>query len=224
MKIEKATIIVFVAVTFIFGLLTNANANLIVNGSFETGPDPEPTGVLELPSGSTLVDGWEVSPDAVDYIGTCWLASDGERSLDLDNSDGFGGIEQTFETNVDEVYLVTFDMAGNPYRGLEDPFIKYMRVSAAGDSADFSFDTEGKGYPANMGWVTHDWQFTAISDSTTLEFYSLHTFDEGYSGACGPALDNVSVSVVHAPHSPEPATVALLGLGALSLLRRKRSV
>ena len=220
MKIEKTTILVFVAVTFIFGLLTNANANIIVNGSFEAGP--EPGDVIALPDGSTEIDGWEVSRDAVDYIGTCWLASEGDRSLDLDPSAGFGGIKQTFDTAPGVMYLVTFAMAGNPYRGFNDPYIKYMGVSAAGQSDDFAFDTEGKSYPSPMGWVTHDWQFTANDTSTTLEFYSLHTFDDGYSGYCGPALDNVSVSV-SVVHTPEPATLSLLGLGSLVWLRRRRA-
>ena len=219
MKIEKTTILIFVAVTFIFGLLTNANANLIVNGSFETGPNP---GVLIfLPSGSSAITGWEVSRDYIDYIGSYWDASDGERSLDLDDSTGFGGIKQTFSTTPGWIYKVTFDMSGNPYRGFGDPFIKHMGVSAAGQSAHFDFDTTGKSLPNNMGWLTKEWYFTADgSGSTTLEFYSLHTLSggeySGYSGWTGPALDNVSVV-------PEPATLSLLGLGSLVLLRKRRA-
>ena len=215
MKIEKTTILVFVAVTFISGLLTKANANLIVNGSFEVGPDP--VSWLTLSSGSTDIVGWEVTREGVDYKGTYWVASDGDRSLDLDNSPGFGGIMQTFTTTPGADYLVTFDMAANPWRGFDDPVIRYMRVevNAAGQSADFSFDVTGHNI-ASMGWATHSWQFTANSNSTTIEFYSLDTLQAGYSGNCGPTLDNVSVVV------PEPATVALLGLGALSLIHRRK--
>ena len=215
MKIGKTTILAFVAVTLIFGLLTKANANLILNGSFENGPDPG--AMITLPPGSTDIFGWEVTRDEIDYKGTFWDASDGGRSLDLDNSPGFGGIKQTFATTPGEVYTVTFDMSGNPYWDpqLNDPAIKYMRVEAAGRSADFSFTVFAGQWYDNMGWVTHSWQFTANSNSTTLEFYSLHT-SPPYSGWCGPVLDNVSVV-------PEPATVCLLGLGALSLLRKRRA-
>ena len=217
MKIEKTTILIFVAVTFIFGLLTNANANLIVNGSFEAGPDP---GVyITLPGGSTNIDGWEVTPDAIDYKGTYWVAFDGDRSLDLDNSEGFGGIEQTFLTTSGVEYLVTFAMAGNPYLGFGDPAMKHMGVSAAADYAEFSFDVTGHN-EQSMGWVTKYFQFEATSSSTTLEFYSLHSYAggeyPGYSGKCGPALDNVSVI-------PEPATLSLLGLGSLVWLRKRRA-
>jgi len=217
MKIEKTTILIFVAVTFIFGLLTNANANLIVNGSFEVGPDPGAS--VPLPNGSTAIAGWTVTREGVDYKGTYWKASDLNRSLDLDNSPGFGGIKQTFATIMGKDYAVTFDMAGNPYwdPNLNDPPIKYMGVEVAGQSAVFDFDVTGHDY-LNMGWVTRSWQVTAIGISTTIEFYSLDPVYGKYSGYCGPALDNVSVVEI-----PEPATMALLGLGALSLIRRKRS-
>ena len=216
MKIEKTTILIFVAVTFIFGLLTNANANLIVNGSFEVGPDPGAS--APLPNGSTAIAGWTVTREGVDYKGTYWKASDLNRSLDLDNSPGFGGIKQTFPTTSGVLYSVTFDIAGNPYREFGDPVMKYMGVEAAGQSAVFSFDATGHDY-LNMGWETRSWQFTAaIGISTTIEFYTLDSYAAGYSGYCGPVLDNVSVVEI-----PEPATMALLGLGALSLIRRKRS-
>jgi len=219
MKIEKTTILVFVAITFISGLFTKANTNLILNGSFEVGTNPGAT--IPLSNGSTAITGWEVTRGGIDYKGTYWVAFDGNRSLDLDNSPGFGGIMQTFATNAGQEYLVTFAMAGNPYwdQILNDPPIKYMRVEAAGDPADFSFNVTGHDYN-NMGWETRSWQFTADSNSTTIEFYSLDSSEgrySGYSGYCGPTLDNVSVSIV-----PEPATVCLLGLGALSLLRSSR--
>jgi len=181
MKVEKTTILIFVAVTFVFGLLTNANANLIVNGSFETGPDPGK--LITLPNGSTDIFGWTVAPDAVDYIGTLWVASDGGRSLDLDNSGGFGGIEQTFQTTPGVDYLVTFDMSGNPYRGFNDPPIKRMGVTAAGKSDIFLFDVlvEGNSY-VNMEWVTHSWQFTACDHSFFLQF---HVSIGNLIGTCG---------------------------------------
>ncbi len=218
MKIERTTILVFVVVTFISGLFTNANANLIVNGSFEVGPDPGPALYITLNPEATAITGWTVTREGIDYKGTFWQASDGVISLDLDSSPGFGGVMQTFATTPGVQYLATFDMAGNPYLGLGDPVDKHMRVAAAGQSADYSFDVTGHDFQ-NMGWETNSWWFTASGSSTTIEFYSLHDEYGGYSGAVGPTLDNVSVSMLV---SPEPTTLSLLGLGGFLLRRRKK--
>jgi hypothetical protein len=64
-----------------------------------------------------------------------------------------------------------------------------MGVSAAGATGEFEFDTTGKMTKA-MGWARQSWRFTAAEKQTTLEFYTLMREDE----ACGPALDDVSVS------------------------------
>jgi choice-of-anchor C domain-containing protein len=189
-------------------------ANLIQNGSFEIGTQNPPSGsFLFLTTGSTVMTGWTVSQGTVDYKGTFWQASDGSRSVDL-TGDRAGAIQQTFNTTIGETYRVTFDMAGNPAR---DPIIKNMRVSAGGNSADFSFDITGKSF-TNMGWVSNSWDFTATGTTTTLSFLSLAN-----NTNAGPALDNVSVEVLSS--TPEPSSVlGLLSLGILGLgftLKRK---
>lgn len=194
--------------------LTPASAaNLIQNGSFEIGTANPPNGsFLFLTTGSTVMTGWRVSQGTVDYKGTFWQASDGSRSVDL-TGDRAGEIQQTFNTTIGKTYRVTFDMAGNPAR---DPIIKNMRVSAGGNSADFSFDITGKS-TTNMGWITNSLDFTANSTTTTLSFLSFVNTD------AGAILDNVSVEVLSS--TPEPSSVlGLLGLGILglgSVLKRK---
>lgn len=166
-------------------LLVNATFE---NGSFESGPNPGAS--LRLNPNSTAINGWIVTRNAIDYVGTYWQSSNGGRSLDL-NGAGAGGIAQTFATTPGESYVVTFDMAGDPVGA---PQIKQMRVTAARpgapaqQGANFSFDVSGRS-TNNMGWQTKRWVFTATSTQTTLEFYSLN---QG-GGSSGPALDNVSV-------------------------------
>jgi len=91
-----------------------------------------------------------------------------------------------------------------------------MRVSAAGQSQDFTFDTTGRSY-ADMGWVARSWSFSAVAATTTLEFRSL---TQSPLLGWGAALDNVSVTVI-----PEPGTWALMlgGLLAVAGMARRRN-
>ncbi len=101
----------------------------------------------------------------------------------MNSTSGPGSISQTFTTIPGDLYRVSFDLAGDPGGGLP---VKTLRVSAAGQSQDFTFDTTGK-TTTNMGWVAQNWTFTATAATTTLVFQSLD------NGANGPALDNVKV-------------------------------
>lgn len=160
--------------------------NLIQNGSFESGliPPGNP-GYLTLSPGSTAIENWTVIRGGIDYYGSGWVASDGRRSLDLNGTPGVGGVAQRFAATPGQKYRVSFDMAGH-YSGL----LQTMRISAAGQSHDFTF--QARTDPKNLGWQTQTWEFTAKKPQTALEFYSLQT---GYPFG-GPALDNVHVAMV----------------------------
>ena len=160
--------------------------NLLVNGSFEDGPDAGD--FLPLHVGSTDVKGWTVTRAQVDYIGGHWKSAEGNRSLDLHGSPGLGGVKQAFATAKGRKYKVTFSMAANPNYQAEAGSVKVLCVRAAGKKEAFSFDAAGKTVEA-MGWATKTWEFTAVEDETTLEFHTLEAEDPN----CGPALDNVSV-------------------------------
>lgn len=157
------------------------------NGGFEL---PGTGDSLNVPKNSTFITGWVVTKDNVDYISSYFQPSEGRYSIDLDGNTP-GAIAQTFATAAGTNYTVTFDMAGNTGGGSG---VKSMRVSAAGSSQDFTFDTTGKS-PSNMGWTTKTFVFTATVASTTLEFASL-----GSAGSnAGPALDNVRVTTGGTP-------------------------
>ncbi len=137
-----------------------------------------------------------------------WAASDGSRPIDLDGSSfphTNGGVAQGFATTPGTPYLVRFDLAGNTNNAAT---LKPMRVSAAGQSQDFTFDINGRSN-ADMGWLAQSWSFTAIAATTTLEFRSL---TQAPQIGWGAALDKVSVSAV-----PEPGSWALM-LAGMALL------
>jgi choice-of-anchor C domain-containing protein len=155
--------------------------NLLKNPSFEEGPD---VGNFAQADGNS-VPGWVVSRGNVDHVGVLWTAAHGRRSIDLHGS-GPGAIAQTFPTRPGRVYQVTFALAGNPDSVVTK---KRMAVSAAGRSAEFTFDTAGKTREA-PGWVKRTWRFTATDKETTIEFATLMTEDPGW----GPIIDDVRVT------------------------------
>jgi choice-of-anchor C domain-containing protein len=159
--------------------------NLLVNGSFEEGPEIGADGFLPLDPDSKAIKGWVVTRGQIDYISSYWTAADGKRSLDLHGSPGYGGIKQTFATKKGQKYRVTFSLAGNVDGDVAE---KKLGVKAAGAEAKFTFDASGKSR-SDMGWSTQVWDFTASDKETTLEFFTLMDTD----ASCGPALDNVSV-------------------------------
>jgi choice-of-anchor C domain-containing protein len=170
--------------------------SLIVNGSFEDAP-PVRT-FFNIAAGASSLKGWQITGEGVDVVADVyWQASHGVRSVDLDGSArsrisppySHGGVAQTFSTTAGTRYLVTFDMAGN---ATVPPAVKPMRVSAAGQSMEFTFDVTGRTF-RNMGWLPKSWTFIARDVTTTLEFRSLTVSPQtGF----GPAIDNVTVTAL----------------------------
>ena len=193
----KKLIVVFAGFILIFGISSVSMAAPFQNGSFEEGPDDigEFT-TLTAPDDS--ITGWNVSFGSIDLIGTYWVASDGDRSIDL-NGTGIGVISQEFDTEPGAAYQVLFDMAGNPDDpGDPDPDLKVLVVSANSQTTEYEFDSA----PATreeMGWTEMSFVFQASSDLTTIEFASTSP-----EGPYGPALDNVRV--IHIGPFPDDNT------------------
>jgi hypothetical protein len=192
-------------------------ANLIINGSFESGnfvPNAQNTMVLAI--GDTDIAGWTVQNASLAWIGPSnpfgLTASDGSYFLDLSgyhDSAPYGGVlqSQTIATTIGAQYRVTFDIGTDPQY---DSAPVGVQVTAGSSSALFTST------PLNPNqWETFNFDFTATSTATSLSLVGQAGTDEKYVG-----LDNVSFREV-----PEPGTLALLagpGLLVFAAWRRCR--
>lgn len=187
-----------------------AGENLIVNGSFEESNLNPGSTWIPLAGGNTSIIGWTTFGGGVDYMGTLWAPSDGTRCIDLNNVSPNGGIMQSFATVAGWLYTVEFDLSANMFGG---PTPKLMRVDAAGQSAEFEFDYVAVGATAaDPRWERITWSFIADDSVANLRFTGLN------AGVYGASIDNVVVT----GQVPTPGALALLGIGGLAAIRRRR--
>jgi Protein of unknown function (DUF642)/PEP-CTERM motif len=197
---------------------TSVQANLLTNGSFESGGFVnQGNDTMSLAAGSTVITGWTVVTDTTAWIGAAspWNlnASDGSFFLDLTNYQAgapFAGMSQTIATTPGATYSLSFDLGSSSQWG---PLPDSITASAAGTSQTFFSPTSGIDV-----WTNASMQFVAASASTTVLL-------QGASGFNYIGLDNVDVEFVSGPGPgsvPEPTTLALLGLGLAGLLATSR--
>ena len=194
------------------GVSQIAYADLITNGSFESGVYAPPSNdTMSLSVGATNMTGWTVVSDAIAWIGPSnpWslTASTGDFFLDLtDYSFGapFGGVSQTVLTTPGQAYQLSFDLGSSNIWGRPSAIL----ASAGSTSGTFTSALTG----GNSDWQSFMLPFTASSTSTTISLAG--KVGQNYIG-----LDNVAVTPV-----PEPASYLMMiaGLGLLGFAVRRK--
>ncbi|MFK7916177.1 MAG: DUF4347 domain-containing protein, partial [Pseudomonadales bacterium] len=144
--------------------------DVISDGQFTEGGDGGGAAWSRYTVGQTFGD-WTVTAGDVDLGRT--IREDtplGGYSVDLSGDIGStGAIAQSFDTIAGRQYQVVFALSGEWNSG---PDVKELRASADGASVDFSI-TEPNGWSnANVLWENRSFTFTAVDESTVLEFAS----------------------------------------------------
>ena len=213
---------------------TQGQANLIVNGSFESGVNP-PAAVpgyrtLSGPGdplafgGTNDLTGWTVTNMNVDWIhSNYWQPSNGTYSLDLSGWSP-GGVTQTVATNVGETYTLTFDLSVNPDLRHSDTArrLDVWAVNTVTNLKDLETNQligRGSRTFTDMQWQQVTYSFVATGTSTTIRFFS----NPDNIDAGGPAIDNVTLLGTGTPTAvPAPAGLVLAGVGGLGMLIARR--
>lgn len=189
----------------------------VTNGSFEQ-PGIPLGSYTTFSAGSSGLTGWTVVGVNVDMSTTSavvgaitFTAQDGNQFLDLT---GFGsnspnnGVTQDVGTTIGQLYRLSFYVGSTT-----------DNLNIFASTVDLSIDGGGRMSFTNpntpldrLDWLGFSVDFVATSSTTNIAFYNGSASN---SHTCG--LDNVTLVVV-----PAPSAAAVLGLGGVLAMRRRR--
>lgn len=188
--------------SLLFLAVGSANANLIVNGSFE---NPALSG--NSWSVFNSIEGWTTIQGAGIEIqrNTVVDAQDGDQYVELDSHYN-SWMEQTISglTAGNEYYFSFWYQARTNNLYNDNGIDVYWNGILVMDISNI--------LASDAGWTEYTAVFTADSDVAALSFNA-----DGTSNSLGGFIDNVSLTSV-----PEPAPIALMALGIIGLVAARK--
>ncbi|MDM7860564.1 DUF642 domain-containing protein [Alteromonas sp. ASW11-36] len=192
---------------------SNADANLIVNGSFE---DNDVRANTWRWFASDKVNGWQGSNLEIWNSFRRVNAVDGSQFAEL-NAHGQRGrpftISQIFDTTAGQIYDLSFYYSAR--RSNKEAFQVDVEDNAAQSIFRQIMDDHVKGR-----WSYFSTQFVAFSNQTRLSFSSVFP----YTGTVGNFIDDVRVVGAQTVSEPGSLLLALISAAGIIWLRIKRKV
>jgi len=190
--------ILFVALA---GRSMSASAVYIVqNGGFELNDWDYSSSYKKYDAGSAGITNWSVGARSVDLVTNPYPVLNGRTALDLAGTPGPGSVSQALASSAGTQYTVTFWALTT---GSSDPRNQYL-FSVFGDQA----------LQFNLTNTYTQYSYTATATNNNVLSFLTDTLNTTTGNIL---IDDVSVEAV-----PEPATMAVLGLGAAAMLRRRK--
>jgi hypothetical protein len=172
----------------------STNAQLIINGGFET---PDTPTFMQINGGQNTIAPWVVGLHSVevgDAVGNGFItgpAFEGAQFLDL-NGVQRGRLTQAFATTPGSLYTITFAYTDNYYEpstsGSASATVRLF--DGLGDRLNQKITHTGA-VAGNYLWTVFTAQFSALQNTTRLEFTSLTASSSGHTGSI--MLDAVQV-------------------------------
>lgn len=205
-----------------------AHAELITNGSFETGNFSGWTTVNNGGTGGCGSNVWVVNSTGVNGCTNNSKTQGVPTAGNFAAFNTFDGdavnytLSQTIALpgSISAATLSFMDESIMAYSGALRSF-RVDLFDATNTTLLFNFYLEQPGTNSNTPWTTHSMDVTAdllayAGQNVTLRFSNI--IPQAYSGPAGFGLDNISLVA----QVPEPTTLAMLGLGLLGLASVRR--